>query len=256
MFGGIIAKPEEPGRRPDETDRAEDDEDHSPGHELQQDPHQKRRQPAAQVGAREENALGRASLGHGKPARKGLGDVGKGPRLARSEEESHNQQRREIERRGRRDREARPPDHDPGQQPPRPDAVAPGAGRDLEKRIGDRECTEDESHLLIAQVQVAHQILGRRRDAHAVQIGDPRQRHGEGEHAVADMRSAVRSIRDVRVNSRMIRMSRHQGHAIIDSISGLRVTHYYPRIAALSTPARSTSEQAPIRRLDSTLGRP
>ena len=42
---------------------AEDDEDHPPGHELQQGRDQERRQPAAQMGPGEEDALGRAALG-------------------------------------------------------------------------------------------------------------------------------------------------------------------------------------------------
>ena len=48
---------------------------------------QERRQPAAQVRPREEDALRRAALGDREPSREGLGDVRKGPRLAHAEQE-------------------------------------------------------------------------------------------------------------------------------------------------------------------------
>ena len=65
--------------RPRRNRSPEDDEDHPPGHHLEQGRDQEGRQPAAQVGPGEEDALGRARSARGNHREKVLETLGKAP---------------------------------------------------------------------------------------------------------------------------------------------------------------------------------
>ena len=91
---GSFAEPGQPDRHPQEAERAEADEDLAPGQELEQPQHQRRRQAADQVRAREEDALDGASLAPGDPAREGARDAGPRAGLTDTEQEADGQQER------------------------------------------------------------------------------------------------------------------------------------------------------------------
>src|SRR5262249_70947 len=85
------------------------------------------------------------------------------------------------------DREARPPDHNPRQDAPRADPIAPGPGRYLEQRIGDGERTEGETHLDLRQPEVTPDLTLSSRDADPVQIGQRSQGKSEHQYPIPDM---------------------------------------------------------------------
>ncbi len=182
VIGRLVSEPSVPCPGPGEAHQAEDREDRAPAHDHQQGADQHRRQAAAEVCAGEEDPLRGAAFGCREPAGDDLRCVRERAGLAHAEQEPDQEQRRVVERRRRRDREARPPDYDPRQDPPGADPVAPGPGRHLEQRVRERERAEDEAHLDRAQPEVRLDLAARPGDADAIQVGHPRQRDGERQH--------------------------------------------------------------------------
>ena len=138
--------------------------------------------PASEMGTGKEDPLRSASLGQRQPPREGLRDIGKRAGFAHAEEETNHEQRRIVESRRRRDREARPPDHDPRQEPSGADPVAPGSTGDFKHGVRQRERAEDVRHLRFAQAQVVHHERSCLSNANAIEIGDSRQGHRDGHH--------------------------------------------------------------------------
>ena len=193
-----IAKPSIPGDRPDEAERAEQDEQRPPTEIHEQRGHQQGSQPAREVHAHEENTLRRAALLPREPPRKRPRGVRQGAGLTGAEQKPDRQQRCIAERGAREHGKRGPPADDPCQNPSRADPVAPPAGRNLERRVGDVKRAEDIPHLRRAEIEIVRDIGPRDRDGDPIQVGDGRQDHRHRQHFVADMSVSVRRAGETR----------------------------------------------------------
>ena len=172
-----IAKPSIPGHRPDEPERPEQREQRPPAEIDEQRRDQQGSQPAGEVHAHEKNALRRAALLPRKPARERAGGVGQRPGFAGAEQKPDPHQRRVAEREAREHGERRPPADDPRQHPPRADPIAPPAGGNLERRVGQIERAEHIPHLRRTEIEIARDVGPGHRNADPIEIGDGRQHH-------------------------------------------------------------------------------
>jgi hypothetical protein len=197
-FGGVdrfvlarfVAEPAKPRGRPEEPDHPENQEDAAPGQPGKQRGNQQGRDASREVRRGKEEALRASPLLQRDPLRERQRRVRPRARLARAEQETDDEQAGIVPRRGRRHREARPPDHNPGQDPPRADALAPPRARQLEAGVRDGEGAEHQTHLLLAQAEIALYVGREHGDADAVEVRDRGQKHEESSDAKAGFRGA------------------------------------------------------------------
>src|SRR5258708_604947 len=83
---GIVAIPKEKQRGPDNSEQAKEEKRHAPGDVLEAGIDQQRREGAAKAGAHPHDALSAGTFTQRKPATEGLGQIRKGPCLARAKQ--------------------------------------------------------------------------------------------------------------------------------------------------------------------------
>ena len=149
--------------------------------------HQRGRDSACKVRAREEDTLDFPALGRRDPEGESACGIGPCAGLACAEQKPDCEQRPIAVCQPGGYGESGPPRDDACQYPPRSHLLAPPRRRDFEGRVGVREGAEHEAHLEPVQPEISHDERSQRRDAHTVKVGDGRERDSECHHTVADM---------------------------------------------------------------------
>ena len=188
VLGGVIAKPPIPRPGPDESHESKNYEDSSPVQVREKRCHEQRCQTASQVRSHEEDSLGGASLRERKPSRKSPSRIRPGACLAHTEQKADDQQRRIAGGGGCGDCERGPPRHNASENPSRANAIAPPTRGDFKDAVGSCEGAEDKTHLKGREGEIAHHLWRRDRNADAVQVGDCRHTHCQGQHSVTHAR--------------------------------------------------------------------
>src|SRR5262249_51370486 len=114
--------------------------------------------------------------------------------LTRAEQEPNHEECAEPPSRAGERRKERPADHDPRKDPPRAIPVAPPTGWNLEDRVGERECSENEPKLGAGDPQF---LLDDRRcliDASAVKVKDEGHRRKKRQNTVTDPCRALTQV--------------------------------------------------------------
>ena len=181
---GIITKPQREEHDPDHTKEGKDHKSRAPAYHAEHPHHEEGCKGAAPAGRQPGDALRHVMLTLRQPHAEHLRDVWKTAGIARTEEKAAHHQRHLVPRiAGGRGEEA-PEHHDAQQHPARPPFVPQPAAGYLKQGIRQRESREHIAHLRVIELQILLDEGPRLRDAHAVDVMNDAEHHGEKDHAM------------------------------------------------------------------------